>query len=195
MTVRTHAQLLALFADNTGGNITAGNMRDFVDTFFGTQIVYVDAELFAATSGAGRPTQAQIGATAYWAFAVNDAFWPHLTLPKDLDPSKDILINVDWAPVLAESSKTCTWQLEYFVTGSTGETLDTVDATLTAVDEAVLTTQWQEEQTVFTIPAADVTDDDHEIHMKLTRLASTTDPTTVGVHHVWATVETLRAGG
>jgi hypothetical protein len=194
MTIRTQAELEALYADNTVGDISAADLRDFVSTFFQPRTLYIQATLQAATTGPGKPVPMSVGPTSYHEFSVADEYWPHVTLPSELDVTQDILIHVDWAADAAEASRTVSWQLDYLLMGSVTKDIDTIEGTLTVVDAAVPATQYTDETSLFTIPASAVAQGDHEVKLKLTRLASTNDPVLINVHHIWAEVITKPPG-
>jgi len=195
MPIRTQSELLTLYADNSTGDISAADLRDLVDTFFQPRTVRVQATLQAATSGPGRPTAAEIGPTSYHSFAVADEYWPHVALPDELDEDADVLIHVDWFPLLSEATRTVSWDLDYLSFHDDGvATVDVAQGTLQVVDAAVPATQYVAISSTFTIPAADIDAADHEIRLRLQRVASTNDPADIGVHHIWAEVITKPPG-
>jgi hypothetical protein len=47
---------------------------------------------------------------------------------------------------------------------------------------------------LFTIPKADIAPGDHEMHLKLERIASSADAADIAVHHIFAMIKTLPPG-
>lgn len=188
--VKTIAELLALFADNTTGEISPEDFRSLVLTIedlHGGGTGRIEATRWAARFGPGSPVPASEGPTSYLDFAVSDEAWYHITFPPDLDPESDVIIHVDWMPTGAEVGKTVSWDLDYLVMGDgAGELVNAADDTLSVADEAVPSTAWESAQTELTIPASAIVATDHEIHMRLERVASSAESGGIGVHHVWA---------
>ncbi len=190
MTARSEADLKTQFSDNTSGAIGADDHEDFIDTLFQARTIKAHGNQFARETGAGRPTPVFIGASEGLQMDIGDEAYYHITLPEEIDPTKDIIVYVDWVPWSTESGKTVTWELSYLAMGSDGIQINTVDAKLSAVDEAVPSTQYEDTSTAFTIPAAHLSDGDHELKIRVDRIASTSDPaTSPAIHHVYADIE------
>lgn len=194
MTIRTEAQLLSLYADNTAGEIGAQDLQDFVETVYQARTKFLPVETFEAEIGANAPTPGAIGVTAYLIYVVNDISYHRIQLPEELDEDQDILLHVDWAPAAGESSKTVSWELRYTLFGPGTETIDVVDDVLTAVDVAAPSTQWEATRNSFTVPAADIAADDRLLTLSLKRALSADDPTEIVLYNIQAEVITRPPG-
>lgn len=194
MTIRTEAELNALYADNTTGEIGAGDLRDLVDTLFQPRTIKVHGHQFSRSTGATRPVETFYGPSEVLEFDVGDEAWFHFTFPNGFDAAQDLTIQIDWAPSGAEIAKTVSWDVDYLVMGN-GSLINTAEGTLQAVDDAVPTAQYQDTTSTLTIPAAALDATDHELKIRVERVASGADPVNPpAVHHVYASVVTQWPG-
>ncbi len=133
-------------------------------------------------TGATKTTTAIYGNTIVEKFGVGDEVYLHVDIPADMDITADPVVSVRLAPQAAEVAKTCSFDLVYVVQAP-GDLINATDDTLQVVDVAVPATQYEDfllddfvlDHTLFT-----ATSDD--IHIKLARVASTSDGSDVALH-------------
>lgn len=188
-TARTEAALLALYADNSTGDISAQDLRDLVATVHNVDTVKIECELFGHVA-AGAPAVVGSNAMLVQSYDVGEKSYPHLAMPVNWDPSRDIVFHLAWGPLTTNSSKLVSWDLQ-FVCVKAGTILTSVDDTIQVVDDTVPDTQYENSSSMFTIPAASLDADASAIHMGLTRVASSAEAGAIGVHHLVAVVPIL----
>lgn len=130
------------------------------------------------------PARIAIGPTLGWLFVVNEACYVEFPLHPRLDRTRDIVVGVGWAPAGSEVGQFVRWSIDVGAEQE-GSNVTVVDATV-AREVAVPPVAADYARTGIMIPAAVFADPDvDELHVKLTRLASSNDPAVPpGLHHV-----------
>lgn len=185
MTVRTQAELETQFQENSIGSIGADDHKDLLDTLFQRKLFRVHGQSYARLRGAGKPSAIEVGVTNALSFAVGeDAAW-HFTLHDEVDPDEDITVNIDLFPVGVEAAgRLVSFDVDYLVMGADGTLVNSVSGSESIVDLAVPTTQYEDFSTSFTIDSSLIDEGDHEVKMRVTRVASSNDPAAeVAIHH------------
>lgn len=136
-------------------------------------------------SGITAPTSAEAGPTLGWVFDINDRCYVEQRIHPLCDRSQNIILGISWAPSGSEAGKTVSWQID--VGGEKdGKSVAIIDATITGTDISVPSTAAEYVRTGLSIPSSVFSDTDvEELHIRITRIASSSDPTTApGIHHI-----------
>jgi hypothetical protein len=143
---------------------------------------------------ANAPTNVAAGVSQGWQFAIGNLLYAECLLDDSVDTTKDLELIVEWAAVGTEAAKTATWQvIANFVRPN--HSIATTDQTYTVVDEAVPPTAGYPTRTTFVIPAADWAQPGvYQVHFRLARVASTSDPVTDPAIHDWTFQQMLVTG-
>jgi hypothetical protein len=103
-----------------------------------------------------------------------------------VDRSKSVIIGLGWAPAASEVGRTATWSLSIGLE-KTGALVTAIDLTKTLSDLAVPAVAATYQRSAFVLSAAEwaADPDTDEMHIRITRLASTgVEATLPGVHHL-----------
>lgn len=141
--------------------------------------------------GAVEPAKVEVGPTVGWLFIVNSTCYVEFPLHPKLDRTRDIVVGVGWAPAGSEAGQFVRWSIDVGAEQE-GSNVTVVDATVSR-EVAVPPVAADYARTGISIPAAVFADPDvDELHVKLTRLASSNDPAVPpGLHHI-AVIQRLR---
>lgn len=138
-------------------------------------------------TGGTAPVSTEAGPTQGWLFDVADLGYQEFGLAPNVDRSLPIIIGFSWAPSGAEAAKVVSWQLDVCKAG-VGKNIATIDTTKSLVDVAVGAAAAIYVHSAFTLTPAEWGGADavvDELHVRLQRIASTTDPVSPpGVHHM-----------
>lgn len=138
-------------------------------------------------TGGTAPTSAEAGPTRGWLFAIGDLGYQEFGLEPNVDRSAAIILGFSWAPAGAEVGKVVSWQLDVCKAG-VGKDISAIDTTKSLVDVAVGAVAAIYVHSAFTLTPAEWGGADavvDELHVRLQRIASTTDPVSPpGVHHI-----------
>lgn len=133
--------------------------------------------LSALNTGSTKPTETVYGVTSGWAFSLNDfGYMAAFEVPLDWDSTTNIDISVHWydSEAYATNSGEVNWRLRYQIVGE--DMSDTIGGTIGSLpfldsgDVNLPTTAYRLTETMFSIPAADLTAH-HVVLGRLTRIA------------------------
>lgn len=155
-TVRTIAEILALFADGqAAGAITPQDVRDALATIYGSsddEPVWKDllGSIVVRGSGANDPTWSLItGSTAMYAYqfsaTVMQQFWTALHIPHDYSAGTAAYLHMHWMnAAAAPNTGTVRWGFEYMVAKGHNQQAFPAGATTTVyVNQASPATRYQ----------------------------------------------------
>ena len=143
-------------------------------------------------TGLTAPTLIEAGPTLGYLFTVDDVCYAEVPLHPSINRESPVILGCSWAPSGSESAKTVSWKFEVLAC-KVGAVITTIDATLTAADQAVPTVVGTYSHSAVVVPASLLVDPDvDEFHFKVTRIAASADPTSEpGIHHL-VCVQTLK---
>ena len=124
-----------------------------------------------------RPLAVVGGATLGYQMAIGNRMYSEFPLHPLLDRSADITIEIAWAPASSENNKTVTWQLNALA-AVPGSSVAGAGTPHSAVDVAVPAVAGTYVVTTVSISAAEILAAMQEFHIRLLRVASTSDPVT-----------------
>lgn len=131
------------------------------------------------------PTLVEAGPTMGWLFAIGNWCYAESPLLPNRDVSQNVIVGVSWAPAGNEPTKRVKWQGDFGFEAA-GTNVDLIDATKTVeAAQTGLAAIYQRSALILTpadlaaFPGAD------DLHLRLQRVASSSDPVLPpGLHHV-----------
>jgi hypothetical protein len=146
---------------------------------------YVEFPQLRIGGGATAPILIEAGPTLGYLFTIDDVCYGEVPIHPAINREAPVILGCSWAPSGAESSKTVSWKFEVLAC-KVGAAITTIDATLTAADQPIPTSTGIYSHSVVVVPASLLEDPDvDEFHFKITRIASSADPTSEpGIHHL-----------
>ena len=123
-------------------------------------------------------------ATLAESFGVDDELYLQWVLPAGIDRTVDPQITGSFFPIVSEAGLTVTWQID-FLADVHGTNLDVPSDILYMTDIPLPVTAYETVGGALTIPAGLIAPDDVEaIHIRIKRVASSSDPTRVAIEHI-----------
>jgi len=170
----------------SGANYTETN-EDGEINLHGTARVRRNVEIAvgAIKPPASHPASwSDLGIAGAWEFSdgTTETVILEMPLPLDIDRTEDVIVDIAWASPSTTGS--CVWELSYLMR-SNDEAIDAADDTLTQT-VAPSSTANGLTTTSFTIPAADISDTDKLLILRLQRLGGDTNDTLGDVAYLTA---------
>lgn len=137
-------------------------------------------------STASAPTPAEAGPTLGWLMAIGNFVYAEIPLNERVDRSRNIELHLAWAPAGAEVGTTVTWSLDLGFE-FTGKDVSVIDLTKTILNIPIPEVSAVYQETEFVLTPAEWATNPlvDEIHVRIGRLASASDPILPpGVHHL-----------